>query len=484
LPFLKIQSYLFCKENKEMKIFSGQVFEVKADTSRSDFLGGLGKFGFFSGVEFECKDPNQNIFYVREVGVLERLGKMFRSVLSKDIYRASGDALLDLSQKNMVLAGILGRSVFDAREKLVSARELNDRLRLGENKIKSTEGSVLAVPSEGKLIITVASSIAFGSVKQVDLTQALTHENFRNTCKSALSKAIKKSSEDVLIVNFRPISDNDAPSDEAINKLFLVIDEHQQSNPTSRIMIATDRDRMLYEHLLNLKVQHDAKKISQSNTSNLSPMDLLMIPARGDEIVKLDPLDLDKLEKYGTKYNNVFVCITKYPEMIQSDLSIVNSNNLSPPPKDPDDKPAAASKLISSVDDLSDGSTLGAAFKKEKDDASKTSTLYAARFPAMDLPVKRLIVFEPVRGQWTPPIAKYDESVEKVKGFYLTELRKEGGRVVVQSPGKEYACEGLRRAIEELRILNQGPREVIITTGTYPDKALEGFLTNDSIQLH
>ena len=49
------------------------------------------------------------------MGVLERLGKMFRSVLSKDIYRASGDALLDLSQKNMVLAGILGRSVFDAR---------------------------------------------------------------------------------------------------------------------------------------------------------------------------------------------------------------------------------------------------------------------------------------------------------------------------------------------------------------------------------
>jgi hypothetical protein len=197
--------------------------------------------------------------------------------------------------------------------------------------------------------------------------------------------------------------------------------------------------------------------------------------------VKLDPLDLGKLEKHETKFSNVFVCITKYPEMIQSDLSIVNSTNLSPSPGDPDDKPAAASKLIWSVSEQGEGSEVGAAFKKEKDDASKTSTLYAARFPAMDLPVKRLIVFEPVRGQWTPPIAEYDESVEKVKGFYLTELRKEGGRVVVQSPGKEYACEGLQRAIVELRILNQGPREVIITTGTYPDKALAGFLTNNSI---
>jgi len=45
-----------------MKIFSGQSFEVKVDTSRSEFLGKIKKFGFFSGVEFECLDPNQSIF--------------------------------------------------------------------------------------------------------------------------------------------------------------------------------------------------------------------------------------------------------------------------------------------------------------------------------------------------------------------------------------------------------------------------------------
>lgn len=115
-----------------MKIFSGQVFEVKADTTWSELLWGLKKFGIFSDVEFEWKDQAQGIFFVREVGMLERLGKMFHSVLSKDIYHASGDALLQLSKKNVVLAGVLGRSVFDAQEKLVSVRELNDRLRLGE----------------------------------------------------------------------------------------------------------------------------------------------------------------------------------------------------------------------------------------------------------------------------------------------------------------------------------------------------------------
>jgi hypothetical protein len=157
-----------------MKIFSGQVFEVKADTSRSEFLGELRKFGIFSDVEFGCKDQAQGIFFVREVGVLERLSKMFHSVLSKDIYRASGDALLQLSQKNMVLAGVLGRSVFDAKEKIMSVRELNDRLSLGEKKFKLTENSVLSVPVEGKLIITDALSMDFGSVNQVNLAEALT----------------------------------------------------------------------------------------------------------------------------------------------------------------------------------------------------------------------------------------------------------------------------------------------------------------------
>ena len=99
LDFLfKKQNYFF-KENKKMKIFSGKIFEVKADTTRSELLWGLKKFGIFSDVEFECKDQAQGIFFVREVGMLERLGKMFHSVLSKDLYHASGDALLQLSKK-------------------------------------------------------------------------------------------------------------------------------------------------------------------------------------------------------------------------------------------------------------------------------------------------------------------------------------------------------------------------------------------------
>jgi hypothetical protein len=464
-----------------VRLFEGHGFLAKPDTSRSEFLGELKKFGFFSGVEFECKDTNQSIFFVREVGMLERLSKMFRSVLSKDIYQASGDALIALSQKNMVLAGVLGRSVFDANKKIVSARELNDRLRLGEKKLKSSEGSVLAVPSEEKLIVTDAVSSDFRGVHQVDLTNALTQENFRDVCDTALTVARKKSSEDVLIVNLRLVSDNGEPSDEVINNLLLVIDEHQKSNPTSRLMIATDGDYSLYKRLLNLKVQHDAKKVSQSNTLDLSPMDLLMISPHGDDLVKLDPIDENRLKKFATQFENVSVCITNYPEMIRSDLSIVNSNTLDVRPGHLDEKPAVASRLSSSVYDQGldaeqgKDSVVGKAFKNEKEAERKKSTLYAARFPAMDLPVKRLIVFEVLRAGLPGKNPKYEYNAEKVRHFYLRELRKEQGRVVIQSPRREYACEGLRRAVEELREKNEGPAEIIITTPSYKDSVFGSF---------
>ena len=463
LDFLfKKQNYFF-KENKKMKIFSGQVFEVKADTTRSELLWGLKKFGIFSDVEFECKDQAQGIFFVREVGMLERLGKMFHSVLSKDIYHASGDALLQLSKKNVVLAGVLGRSVFDAQEKLVSVRELNDRLRLGEKKFKLMENSVRSVPTEGKLIVTDALSMDFGSVNQVDLTQALTQENFRDACNAAFAKARKKYPAEVLIVKLSSVSDNDEPSDEAINRLLLVIDEHHQSDPSGRLLIATDGDHLLYERILNLKIQHDAKKASQSNSSNLNPMDLFMIPAHGDELAKLDPIDENGLEKFTTQFDNVSVCIMNYPEMIQSDLSILNSNTLSPSPQNPEDKPAEASKLIRSISELRQDLEIGVAFKNEKNRVSEDSTLFAARFPTMDLPIKRLIVFERLRAGWPPKHTQYETNVEKVKSFYLKELRKERGRVVIESPDREYACEGLRKAVEELRNKKEGPDEIIIT---------------------
>lgn len=447
-----------------MNVFKSHTFEVKANTSRSDFLREINKFGFFSGVEFECKDPSQSIFFIREVGVLERLGKVFRSILSKDMYRASGNALIELSKKNLIVAGVLGRSVFDAQEKLILARELNDKLKLGEKKLNLTEDSVLVVPPEGKMIVTDASSKDFRQAQEVDLTNALTQENFRIACNAALSKATEKSLEEVLIVKLDPVSDNDEPSDEAINKLLIAIDDHQQSHPRSRLMIATDGDRLLYERILNLKIQHDIKKVARSNTKSLTPMDLLMISAHGDELVKLDPIDEKTLEKRPTQFDNVSLYITNHPEMIQSDLSIVNSISMSPTLQNPDDKPAAASKLIWSVTEQGSRSELGAAFTREKEEARLKSTLHAARFPTMDLPVKRLIIFGPLRGQWTTASSGYEESVEKVKNFYLEELRKERGRVVIQSPNNEYACEGLRRAVEQLRKKEKGPSKIIITS--------------------
>ena len=446
-----------------MKIFSGQVFQVKTDTSRLEFLGELRKFGFFSGVEFGYRDANQSIFYVREVGMLERLGKMFHSVFSKDIYRASGDALLHLSQKNMVLAGVLGRSVFDAQEKLVSARELNDRLSLGEKKFKRTEDSVLAVPSEGKMIITDALSAEFERAHLVNLSNELIEENFLEVCKDEFSKAIKASPWDTLVVKISPVFENDEPSDEAIKRLLKAIDEHQKCHPESRIMIATDGDHVLYERVLDLKVQHDAKKVLESNTSNFTAMDLFMIPLHGDAVVTLNPLDENKLIKTTTEFENIFVYATNQPQMIQSDFSIINEGTLNSTIENSDNKPISANKLMRWASEQTENSKFKEAFIQEGNDAADKFTLHAARFPAVDLPVKRLIVLKRLRANWGATHSNYKSSVEKVKNFYLKELRKERGRVVIESPFNRYACEGLRDAIAEMRRDKTGPREVIIT---------------------
>ncbi len=93
----------------------------------------------------------------------------------------------------------------------------------------------------------------------------------------------------------------------------------------------------------------------------------------------------------------------------------------------------------------------------------------------MDLPVKRLIVFQVLRVDWLSESPQFDENANKVKGFYLEELRKEQGRVVIQSPKREYACEGLRRAVEELRKKNEGPAEIIITTPSDKDSVFGSF---------
>ncbi len=448
-----------------MKLFEGHTFRATASTSRSEFLDAIRKFGFFSSVEFKCTDPEEGIFFVREVGVLERLGKLLCSISSKDMYRASNDALLHLSQKNMVLAGVLGRSVFDVWKKPLSARELGDKLKIEEKKFNSAEESVLVMPSEGKMIVTDALLENFSDAHEVDLSDVSDQKYFYDSCRSVLSKARKESPEKVLIVKPHSVSGNDEPSDAEINNLLLAIDEHHQSHPSSRLMISTDGNRLLYERILNIKIQHDAKKFLQSRKSDLGLMDLLMIPARGDEVVKLEPIDEESLKKHQTQFPGIFVYITDCPEMIQSDLSIIKTGTLSASHEQPGGTPAEASKLIWSIGEKKECFLkLADEFQQEQAAVKEKSTLFAARFPAMDLPVKRLIVFQRQRVGWVPENLEYEKNVNKVKNFYLEELRKEQGRVVIEAPERKYACEGLRRAVEELRKEKKGPGEIIVTT--------------------
>jgi hypothetical protein len=194
-------------------------------------------------------------------------------------------------------------------------------------------------------------------------------------------------------------------------------------------------------------------------------MDLLMIPARGDEVVKLEPIDEESLKKHQTQFPGIFVYITDCPEMIQSDLSIIKTGTLSASHEQPGGKPAEASKLIWSIGEKKECFLKHAdEFQQEQAAVKEKSTLFAARFPAMDLPVKRLIVFQRQRVGWGPENLEYEKNVNKVKNFYLEELRKEQGRVVIEAPERKYACEGLRRAVEDLRKEKKGPGEIIVTT--------------------
>ncbi len=177
-----------------------------------------------------------------------------------------------------------------------------------------------------------------------------------------------------------------------------------------------------------------------------------MIPSRGDEVVKLEPIDEESLKKHQNQSPGIFVYITDYPEMIQSDLSIIRKGTLSASYEQPEDKPAEASKLIWSIGEKKECFLkIANEFEQEQEAVREKSTLYAARFPAMDLPVKRLIVFQRQRAGWVPGDPEHEKNVHKVKNFYLEELRKEQGRVVIEAPERQYACEGLQRAVEELR---------------------------------
>ncbi len=65
-------SSIFFIDKKEdvVKIFDNHSLEVSTSTTRSDFIKELSNFGYFSELEFGCKDGTQGMFFVREHGFI------------------------------------------------------------------------------------------------------------------------------------------------------------------------------------------------------------------------------------------------------------------------------------------------------------------------------------------------------------------------------------------------------------------------------
>ena len=177
-----------------------------------------------------------------------------------------------------------------------------------------------------------------------------------------------------------------------------------------------------------------------------------------------------KLEKKPTKFSHVSICVTDQPAMIQSDLSIINLDALGSTTKTSDNEPAAASVLMKWMDGQQYSSEVGRKFLKEKESMSDESTLFAARFPVMDLPVKQLIIFERLRANYVDTHPHYENKVNMIKNFYTNALRKQRDRVVIESTRRPHAWE-------------EGPREIIIAVKDKWDMVPESFIQTTEFKL-
>ncbi len=150
--------------------------------------------------------------------------------------------------------------------------------------------------------------------------------------------------------------------------------------------------------------------------------------------------------------------------MIQSELSIISSKTLRPDRKSSRYEPSLAGKLMWSASWPESLPEVREEFHKERSNVLSNFNISAARFPSMDLPVDRLIVFEELVFDYTDKDREYEDYVEKIKKFYVNELSKQRGRVVIEFPRLHFACEGLRRAIIELQAERKCPSEIIIAS--------------------
>ncbi len=111
----------------------GQI-KVDASTNRLHIQQQLEKFGVFSKVEAVVRHPEASTVYLREVGLRERVRRLFSPGAAREAAQKSRDAMLKLAETHPEIGKLLGMSLLEPRA--WSPSELRRGLKVGSSQLE------------------------------------------------------------------------------------------------------------------------------------------------------------------------------------------------------------------------------------------------------------------------------------------------------------------------------------------------------------
>ena len=464
------------------------MIRVDSNTSSEDIRRSLNEFGFFSKIEVKREDAKkESTFFIREVGLLERLGKLFetKSKIKKRELESKA-ALIEMTLTHPKIAAMLGNSAISKPD--WTAREFRRGVDLKQMSLRRIVEKKDPLPEHKNLLVTDATLYELNDFPQVNISyvnQVKNNEkNFRVTPRDAgvhvltqwivaqkdlkpLYSEIMESSKDVLVMGLVPdraISDGvpDKFSDQNIDAFLGALDEleeKQKNQPQKRkIILSTEGSTRLYHRIIDRKLAYDAVKKANRTDGELNANDLLKLPANRQSAENQDAAYDDPTmilsvegELEPTQWDGVHLLNTESPAYVAADQSIISLSSLANT-KRPDGAADPIAALARGVQDSTDQF----AWEKYHD----KSVLQTIALPVDGLPVPELIGFVENLGD---EVNRYQEiPAEKYQDFYKNFLKNSKGTVVIECPATSQAYVGLKMALEELEHENSLPKKVVL----------------------
>ena len=464
------------------------MIRVDGTTSREYIRRSLSGFSFFSKIEVN-KDNNaeSKTFYIREVGLLEQLSKLFETkdkIKKRDL--ESKTALLEMALTHPEIAAMLGNSAISksswtARQfrqeidvKQMSLRSLRDGFISNDQNLLITDANIHELKAYPEQSQTTRYGEAKFKGKNFDVSSD-TYEVSVSTQWITASQDLKPLYKDMLessrgifameLVPDRSIGKGvpDKFSDQNIDAFLDELDEfekrHKGEWKKRQIILCAGGNPQLYHRIIDRKLAHDAIKKMDSAKGKLTANDLLKLSAarQSAEIRSATYVDHDTILSVGdenleaTQWNRVHLLNTESPAYVAADRSILSLHSLANT-KHPDGTAAPIAALARGVQDSADQF----AWEKHHD----KSVLQTIALPVDGLPTSELIGFVENLGD---DVNRYQEiPAEKYQDFYKNFLKNSKGTVVIECPATSQAYVGLKMALEELESEKSLPKKVVL----------------------